>query len=67
MNPASKVMLKLIRHAPDKVLVGSDAHNPDMRHAGLEMARKLVSDECGEDVWRRISWENPCRLLGLGD
>ena len=64
-NSIPKVMLKLIAHAPENVIVGSDAHNPDMRPAGLDMARKIVTSEFGNDVWRKISWENPSRLLGL--
>ncbi|MBQ7650188.1 MAG: hypothetical protein IJS15_04470 [Victivallales bacterium] len=64
-NSVPKVMLKLIAHAPENVIVGSDAHNPKMRPAGLEMARNIVTSEFGEDVWRKISWENPAKLLGL--
>ena len=64
-NSVPKVMLKLIGHAPDKVLVGSDAHNPDKRPAGLAKARTIVTSEFGEDVWQKISSENPRRLLGL--
>ena len=64
-NSIPKVMLKLIAHAPEKVIVGSDAHNPDMRPAGLEMARDIVTSEFGEDVWKKLSWENPAKLLGL--
>ena len=64
-NSIPKVMLKLIAHAPEKVIVGSDANNPDMRPAGLQMAREIVTAEFGEDVWKKISWENPAKLLGL--
>ncbi len=64
-NSIPKVMLKLVGHAPDKIIVGSDAHNPDMRPAGLQMARDIVTAEFGEEVWKKISWENPARLLGL--
>ncbi len=65
LNSIPKVILKIIEHAPEQVIVGSDAHNPDMRPAGLAMARELVISKFGEEVWRKISWENPRRLLGL--
>lgn len=64
-NAIPKAILRLIKHAPDFVLIGSDAHNPDMRPCGFGVARELVQKNLGESVWKQISWENPAGLLGL--
>lgn len=58
-------MLKLIEHAPDRVVIGSDAHHPVYRPAGLSHAREKIISAFGEDCWKSVSWENPARLLGI--
>ncbi len=60
-----KAMLRLIAHAPENVLIGSDAHNPDVRPGGFGNASRVVCDSLGEEVWRKMTDETPRRLLGL--
>lgn len=62
-NSIPKMMYKLIEHNPDNILIGSDAHNPDMRPAGFASAEKHITARLGADVWKKISLENPRRLL----
>lgn len=64
-NSIPKVMMKLIRHDPDKVIIGSDAHNPEFRPAGFGKAQERVVAELGEDVWKKISWSNAAKLLKI--
>ena len=64
-NAIPNGILKLIAHAQDQVLIGSDAHHPDYRPAGLADAKKKITDTLGEDVWKLVSWETPARLLGV--
>ena len=60
-----KTILKLIAHAPDQVVLGSDAHNPEHRPGGFAMAKDYVTSRLGEKTWHTISEETPRRLLGL--
>lgn len=60
-----RAMLELVKHSPEHVLVGSDAHNPESRPAGLEEARLRICERLGESVWGLVSAETPSRLLGL--
>ena len=60
-----KAMLRLIGHAPENILIGSDAHNPDVRPGGFGVAERVVRDSLGDDVWRKMTEETPRRLLEL--
>ncbi len=65
INSISKAMYKLMAHCPENVLIGSDAHNPVHRPAGLASAEANITSALGKDAWRLISQDNPKRLLGL--
>lgn len=58
-----KSVMKLISHNPEQVLVGSDAHNAEMRGAGLTLACERITAELGEDAWKQISETTPASLL----
>lgn len=60
-----KTILKLIAHAPDQVVLGSDAHNPEHRPGGFGVARDYVCKHLGEEAWNSLTETNPRRLLGL--
>lgn len=64
-NRVPKAIVKLISQAPDQILLGSDAHHPEDRPAGLSVAKETVVSACGEDVWRLITEETPKRIIGL--
>ena len=64
-NAIPKNIIKLIEHAKDQVVIGSDAHHPVHRPAALADARKRITDTLGEDVWKLVSWETPAQLLGI--
>lgn len=64
-NAIPKAILKLISHAQEQVVIGSDAHHPEYRPAGLLDAKKRITDALGEDVWNLVSHETPARLLGI--
>ena len=64
-NTIPKNILKLIKHAPNQVVIGSDAHHPDLRPAALSEAKKKIIESLGEEVWKIVSWETPARLLGI--
>lgn len=62
-----KAILELIKYMPEQILVGSDAHNPDHRPAGLEDAMKHITKSFGKSVWELISQETPAQLLGYAN
>ena len=64
-NSIPKAILKLIEHDKEQVIIGSDAHHPKYRPAGLLDAKTKITDSFGEDVWTLISHETPARLLGI--
>ena len=64
-NSIPKAILKLIEYAKEQVIIGSDAHHPEYRPAGLLDARKRITDAFGEDAWTLISHDTPAQLLGI--
>ena len=64
-NSIAKAILKLIEYAKEQVIIGSDAHHPEYRPAGLLDARKRITDAFGEDAWTLISHDTPAQLLGI--
>lgn len=60
-----KDILSLIEYAPEQILVGSDAHNPDRRPCGLYDAQEQIVKRFGEDTWKTISLKTPAGLLGI--
>ena len=64
-NSIPKAILKLIEYAKEQVIVGSDAHHPEYRPAGLFDARKKITEAFGEDTWTLISYDTPAQLLGI--
>ena len=60
-----KTILKLIEHAPNQILLGSDAHHPEHRPAGFGTAREYVTKRLGEEVWKLMTDITPRKLLGL--
>lgn len=66
-NATPKAMFKLIEHAPDQVLIGSDAHNPNRRPCGFGDAQKRVTQALGEKCWSLMSDITPRRLLDIKD
>ena len=64
-NSVPKTILKLIAHAPDQIVLGSDAHHPEYRPAGFASAQEYVIKRLGEEVWRQMTETTPRKLLGL--
>ena len=64
-NRVPKMIAELIAVAPDQILLGSDAHHPEDRPAGLSVAKETVVSALGEDGWRKLTVENPSRVIGL--
>ncbi len=64
-NSIPKAILKLIEYNKEQVIIGSDAHHPEYRPAGLLDARKRIMDAFGEDAWTLISHDTPAQLLGI--
>jgi len=64
-NAIPRTILKLIEYAKDQILIGSDAHHPEYRPAGLADAKKKIIDALGEDTWNLVSCDTPAKLLGL--
>ncbi len=60
-----KTILKLIGHAPDQIVLGSDAHHPEYRPAGFASAQEYVTKRLSKEVWRQITETTPRKLLGL--
>lgn len=57
-----RTILRLIRDVPEQILLGSDAHHPQFRPAGLELARSIIVKTFGEDIWQIIGEQTPKRL-----
>ncbi len=64
-NRVPKAIVELISLAPDQILLGSDAHHPTDRPAGLSVAKEAIVSALGEDVWHLITEETPKKLIGL--
>jgi protein-tyrosine phosphatase len=58
-------MLRLIRHNPQQVVIGSDCHRPNWRPAGLSCSQDKITDALGADVWKLVTQDTPAALLGL--
>lgn len=61
----AKTIIDIIRTDPDRVLLGSDAHESKYRTTDLICARKRVVSSLGEDVWQKMTVKNPAELLGI--
>lgn len=60
-----KGILELMSCDMEHSLLGSDAHNPQHRPAGLTCARQKITNALGADAWKEITYDNPAKLLGL--
>ena len=61
----AKTIIDIMRTAPDRILIGSDAHDTNYRTTDLLCAKKRVVASLGEETWHRITTENPAALLGI--
>ena len=61
----AKTIIDIIKTEPDRVLLGSDAHEAKYRTTDMLCARKRVVSSLGEDIWNKITTENPATLLGI--
>jgi len=61
----ARTIVDIIRTAPERVLIGSDAHDARHRTTDILCARKRLVASLGEDAWNQITTENPMRLLNL--
>lgn len=56
---------KIMRHAPDNVMLGSDAHDTKMRPPVLSTVHQRIVRWIGNDGWNKVSEENARRIFGL--
>ena len=63
----AKTIIDIIATDPDRILLGSDAHEAKYRTTDLLCARKRVVASLGEDIWNKITTQNPAQLLGINE
>ncbi|MDY0175469.1 MAG: CpsB/CapC family capsule biosynthesis tyrosine phosphatase [Lentisphaeria bacterium] len=62
--PLTRAMLALIKHSPQQIVLGSDAHDCTRRAPGLLSAKPLILRKFGEALWWQLARNNAAALLG---